>query len=297
MTSRSYAYSHGTAAVQLLSCCFKIAAASATLASGTILPGMAADGSSWQGDSRSAVRLIAAAAAAERGARILRAGIEFKLGAGWKMYWRHPGDAGVPPRFDFAGSKNVKEIAVLWPAPQRFSEEGSHLIVYKGDVVLPLRIVPEHSASPVIIRLKLDYGICEKFCIPAEARSELLVSGNPTSYESKLAAAEARAPKKVRIGEAGPFSITAVRHDPGSSRPRIVVDVAAPDAANVDLFAEGPTPEWALPVPQQISAQHGLRQFAFDLDGIPPGVGAAGALLKLTATTGDEAIEVSTPID
>ena len=60
-----------------------------------------------------------------------------------------PGDAGVPPRFDFAGSQNVKAVEVLWPAPQRIPEESLVAIGYTGDVILPLAIVPQNAAKPV----------------------------------------------------------------------------------------------------------------------------------------------------
>lgn len=70
-------------------------------------PLAAAEASRWDGDSRAAVRLISGSARHEGGTRVLRAGIQLKLGPGWKMYWRYPGDAGVPPRFDFAGSENI----------------------------------------------------------------------------------------------------------------------------------------------------------------------------------------------
>lgn len=44
------------------------------------------------------------------------------------------------------------------------------MIGYKGDVTLPLQIVSEDERKVVTLRLKLDYGICEKFCILAEAK-------------------------------------------------------------------------------------------------------------------------------
>ena len=38
------------------------------------------------------------------------AGIEIALDSGFKTYWRHPGDSGLPPRFDWTGSKNVAGV-------------------------------------------------------------------------------------------------------------------------------------------------------------------------------------------
>src|SRR5262245_21994347 len=103
-------------------------------------PGAAAageDASRWVGDARRAVRL--SAGTRQPGAAVVRAGIEIKLKGGWHTYWRYPGDAGVPPRFDFAASKNVKAVEVLWPAPQRIPEQGLVVIGYTSSVILPLR--------------------------------------------------------------------------------------------------------------------------------------------------------------
>src|SRR5690242_3205073 len=76
--------------------------AMATLAVTTLGASSAAadDASRWDGDARSAARLVAGTRGADAA---LRAGIEIRLKAGWHTYWRYPGDAGVPPQFDFAG--------------------------------------------------------------------------------------------------------------------------------------------------------------------------------------------------
>ena len=44
-------------------------------------------------------------------------GIEIALEPGWYTYWRNPGEAGVPPVFDFSGSENVASVDVMYPAP------------------------------------------------------------------------------------------------------------------------------------------------------------------------------------
>ena len=71
-------------------------------------------------------------------------------------------------------------------------------------------------------------------------------------------------------------------------------DAALPET--VDLFAEGPTPEWALPLPMPVAGgPAGAQRFAFDLDGVPAGVNAEGATLTLTAVAPLSAIEVKAP--
>jgi DsbC/DsbD-like thiol-disulfide interchange protein len=254
----------------------------------------AADASPWDGDARASMRLIAGARLGDA----MRAGIEIKLAPGWKTYWRYPGDSGVPPRFDFASSQNVKSVAIAWPAPHRFSDESGITIGYKNDVVFPLRIVPQDPAKPVLLRVKADYAICEKLCIPAEGRAELLFDGRRSSLDSALAAAENLVPKPAKVADSAPLAVRAVRREAGGAHPRVVVDVASPGQGPIDLFAEGPTPEWALPVPEIVAgAPPGLQRFAFVLDGLPPGASADGALLTLTLVTGGGAIEVSTHLD
>src|SRR5215475_2139448 len=255
------------------------------------------DASRWDGEARSAIRLIAGSSATPERAPI-RAGIEIRLKNGWHTYWRYPGDAGVPPRFDFAGSQNVKSVEVLWPAPQRIPERGLVVIGYTGDIVLPLAIVPLNSGEPVKLRLKLDYAVCETLCVPAEGKAELTLSGGVSSHDAALAAAETRVPKKALLGESAPLAIKSVRREDGAGGRRVIVDVAAPAGARITLFAEGPTPDWALPVPKAVDgAPAGLQRFAFALDGAPPGVTYDGVAIALTAVAGNIAIEVVTRLD
>ena len=258
----------------------------------------AADASAWDGDARSAVRLIAGDTKSVRDAP-LRAGMEINLAPGWKTYWRYPGDSGVPPRFDFAGSTNVQQVTVLWPTPHRFDDGGGQSIGYAGGVVLPLKVQAKDATKPVTLRLKVEYAICEKLCVPAEASAELQLSAPGTSSTNEtLAAAEARVPKSATVGENAPLAVRSVHEEPGARFTRVIVDVAASQGEPVDLFAEGPSPEWALPVPMPVAgAPSGQHRFAFDLDGLPPGSNPHGAVLTLTASAGSSAIEVKTKLE
>jgi DsbC/DsbD-like thiol-disulfide interchange protein len=260
--------------------------------------------SRWDGDARSAARLIAGAARQEA----LRAGIEIRLKDGWHTYWRYPGDAGVPPQFDFAGSQNLKSVEVRWPAPRRLPEAGLIAIGYDRDVILPLKVTPQDPARAVTLRLKLNYAICEKLCVPAEAKIELALAAGPiardfslaaaaTAGDSALTTAEERVPAKRTLGEGSALAIRSVRREQGPQRPRLLIDVAAPAAGAVDLFAEGPTDQWAPPLPvASQGAPPGLQRFVLDLDGAPPGETYEGAAITLTAVAGREAIEVTLPV-
>jgi len=261
----------------------------------------AQDASDWTAQPHTAARLIAGAASKTPAAPFVRAGVEIKLDPGWHTYWRNPGDTGVPPTFDFSGSDNIKSAAVLWPAPETFPDgAGGTSIGYVGHVVLPLRITPQDPAKQSALQLKLGYAVCGNLCVPIEASLRLALNGNGAE-DAAIEKAEIRVPRRVPLGpRPGPnngLAILAVHREPGQPHDRVVVDVAAPAEAPVDLFVEGPTPDWSLPQPVSAGGDGATRHFSFDLDGLPPDAKPQGATLTFTAVSPGDAIEVPAHLD
>jgi DsbC/DsbD-like thiol-disulfide interchange protein len=250
------------------------------------LEARAQDSSPWQQDGHSAVRLLAGS----RSGAVLLGGIAFQLQPGWKTYWRTPGDSGVPPRFDFSKSDNVEAVTVLWPAPVKFDDgAGGHSMGYHNQIVLPLRIVAKNADKPVTLRADINYAVCNKLCIPVDANAELAFTSVASTEDSALFAALDTVPKPASVGDPNPMTIRDVKRDGKST---VWVDVVTPDARDVSLFVEGPTPDWALPVPTLLEhSPPGVKRFAFELDGLPPGANPEGAALKLTLAGGDRSYE------
>jgi DsbC/DsbD-like thiol-disulfide interchange protein len=146
------------------------------------------------------------------------------------------------------------------------------------------------------LHLKLGYAICGNLCVPAEATLELALSGNGAE-EATIEKADMRVPRRVTPGADQGLAIRSVHREPGGEHERVTVEVAAPKDAPLDLFVEGPTSDWALPLPEQVGATGDLRRFTFDLDGLPPDAHAEGATLTFTAVSGDDAIEVPVHLD
>jgi DsbC/DsbD-like thiol-disulfide interchange protein len=260
--------------------------AATLLASSLALEARAQDASPWQRDGHSAVRLLAGS----RSGAVLMGGIAFQLEPGWKTYWRTPGDSGVPPRFDFSKSENIEAVTVLWPAPTKFDDgAGGYSLGYHNQVVLPLRIVAKNADKPVTLRADINYAVCEKLCIPVEASAELAIASVASTEDSALFAALDTVPKPANVGDPNPLTIRDVKRGGKST---VLVDVAVPDTRAVNLFVEGPTPDWALPVPRLLEhSPPGVKRFAFELEGLPPGTNPEGAALKLTLVGGDRAYE------
>jgi DsbC/DsbD-like thiol-disulfide interchange protein len=246
----------------------------------------AEDASPWLQDGHSAVRLLAGS----RSGTVLLGGIAFQLQPGWKTYWRTPGDSGVPPRFDFSKSDNVEAVTILWPAPAKFDDgAGGHSLGYHNQFVLPLRIVAKNTDKPVTLRAEINYAVCEKLCIPVQADAELAFTSVASTEDSALFAALDMVPKPANVGDPNPLTIRDVKRE---GKTTVLVDVLTPDTKKVDLFVEGPTPDWALPVPTAIEhGPPGVRRFAFELDGLPPGANPEGAALKFTLVGADRSYE------
>jgi DsbC/DsbD-like thiol-disulfide interchange protein len=246
----------------------------------------AEDASAWQKAAHSAVRLLAGS----RSGPVLLGGIAVQLDPGWKTYWRTSGDSGVPPRFDFSKSDNVEAVTVLWPAPTKFDDgAGGFSLGYHNQVVLPLRIVPKSTDKPVTLRADINYAVCEKICIPVEASTELAFATVASTEDNVLFAALDTVPKPASIGDPNPLTILDVKREGKST---VLIDVLSPDARTVSLFVEGPTPDWALPVPKLLEhSPPGIKRFAFNLEGAPAGTNPEGAALKLTLVGGDRSYE------
>src|SRR5579871_5267557 len=258
----------------------------ATLTSLSPIEARAEDTSPWQKASHAAVRLLAGS----RSGAVLLGGIAIQLDPGWKTYWRTAGDSGVPPRFDFSKSDNVEAVTVLWPAPSKFDDgAGGFSLGYHDQVVLPLRIVPKNNDKPVTLRAGINYAVCEKLCIPVEASAELTFASVASTEDSVLFAALDTVPKPASVGDPNPLTIRDVKREGKST---VLVDVVSPDARALNLFVEGPTPDWALPVPKLLPhSPVGVKRFAFNLDGVPPGTNPEGAALKLTLVGGERSYE------
>ncbi|SNX71018.1 DsbC/DsbD-like thiol-disulfide interchange protein [Cereibacter ovatus] len=109
------------------------------------------------------------------------AGLRLRLASGWKTYWRSPGDAGIPPEFDWSGSDNVASVRLHWPAPHVFTLNGMQTIGYRGDLVLPFEVEARDPSRPIRLRAAVELGVCRDICVPAalDLAADLPAGGVP----------------------------------------------------------------------------------------------------------------------
>jgi DsbC/DsbD-like thiol-disulfide interchange protein len=254
--------------------------------------------------------LCATAVAAAEAARVrlvvgsveegrVAAGLAIDLPEGWKTYWRTPGDAGIPPSLDSAGSTGLGPIAVRFPAPERFDEAGLTALGYTRSVVLPIETRLADPATPGRLVLTVMIGLCHDICIPFETRVEATIApgaAGDAAAAAAIAAAAARVPRPAEAAS-GPRVLT-VRPTAGPNGPRLVAEIAtAAEAPDRDVFVEGPSGDWSLPQPERVGAAGPRETWAFDLDGAPRGADLAAVDLRFTIRVGDRAVEQVVRVD
>lgn len=261
----------------------------AILGLGAAALGGAASTSPWTASTNSKLRLVSGTVGDGGGVTRL-AGIQLRMDPGWKTYWRNPGDSGVPPRFDWTGSKNLKKAEVLYPAPHRFTDAGGTAIGYGDEVLFPVKLTPEREGEPIELKLAFAYGLCKDLCIPNDVSLSLSLPADPARGDALLLDSSlARVPKPARAGLLPAVSGVEAKLD--DDPPGLVVDaIFPPEATGTDLFIDGGDVFVPVPVPLG-EAVNGKQRFAVNFASPAEAAAIRGKTLNLTLVSDQGATE------
>lgn len=217
------------------------------------------------------------------------AGLSFVLAPGWKTYWRRPGEAGIPPEFDWSGSENVASVRVHWPSPVMFHTNGMQTVGYKGGVVLPLEVQPKVPGAPMHLKARISMGICKDICMPAQVTVSADLAAPGAESDGIRAALMAR---PASGGGAGVGRVScAVEPIADGLRLTATVEIAARGGEEAVVIEPGDPSIW-------VSDSQTLRQGGV-LTSVSEMVASSGApfaldrsALRLTVLGGDGAVEI-----
>lgn len=169
--------------------------------------------------------------------------LQLDLAPHWKTYWRSPGDAGIPPEFDWSGSENLRAVHIHWPVPQVFDLNGMQTIGYLDELVLPIEIEPKDPALPVKVVARVDLGVCNKICMPAAVTLSATLSGAGAKDAAITAALDNR---PATAGEAGLAAIDC-KVEPTADGLRITarIDMPAKGGPETVVFEPGHPGIWS----------------------------------------------------
>lgn len=129
-------------------------------------------------------------------------GVHFTLEPGWHIYWKNPGDSGLPPRFSWSSRRDAITVREpLWPYPQRLAT--GPLVNYGyGDVLIPFpaSVSSTTKDSSATISLSLEWLVCKDECLPGEGTLQISLpvtpkTGNPSKEAALFERAYERIPK------------------------------------------------------------------------------------------------------
>lgn len=217
------------------------------------------------------------------------AGLQLTLAPGWKTYWRAPGEAGIPPLFNWSGSENLKSVRIHWPTPAVFQTNGLQSIGYHDQVTLPLEVTALDPTKPVRLHATVELGVCKDICLPAslDLTTDLNGPGAPDASIQKALAAQPKEATKSGLASIG----CAV--DPIADGLKVTATLQLPalGANETVAFETGQPDIW---VAQATTTRKGGTLVSIT-DMVAP-TGAPFALdrskIKLTVLAGNAAVEV-----
>ncbi|MGF6228264.1 suppressor for copper-sensitivity B [Inquilinus ginsengisoli] len=253
----------------------------------------------WQNAKGASARLVTAVDGTGTLGEI-PAGLHIRLEPHWKTYWRSPGDAGLPPALDWAGSTNLGTATLAYPAPHRFQLFGLETYGYETEVVFPLTLPVAQPGQPQHLALTATVLVCSDICIPANFSFTLdLPAGAATPDPAAANLIDRYANAVPGDGSAaglaiGPVAATAAGPNGGL---RIEATAREPFEAP-DLFVEGaPGDAFAAP---RITTSEGGRRLVAEIDRIQavtdPPAALTGSPLVLTLVDGPRSVEAEATV-
>ncbi len=117
----------------------------------------------------------------------IQAALEIDLSDGWHTYWKHAGDSGLPIRFNWEESENVKTVDVSYPVPLRKTELNI-LTVYAYDerIILPMTIDLEEANTDSALDLDLQLMVCKEICVPDQLDLSLMIEAGKGKESPQL---------------------------------------------------------------------------------------------------------------
>lgn len=98
---------------------------------------------------------------------VISIGVLINLKDDWHIYWRNPGDSGLPTDIEFSLPNGISASEIKFPIPKIFSSEEIINYGYSHQVLLisSLNIPKDYPQKEIFISAKLTSLICKDVCI------------------------------------------------------------------------------------------------------------------------------------
>lgn len=145
-------------------------------------------------------------------AHSINLGVLFDIDPGWHIYWKYPGDAGLPTKITFNLPEGYQASETLWPVPSGFKKNGGGVDFGYEDSVLiwtnikfPTGVKIENLPN---FETQVSWISCKEICIPGNAK--LMLATNLINNNSESSSLFSNWSDKLPISfadEKNPFDI------------------------------------------------------------------------------------------
>jgi thiol:disulfide interchange protein/DsbC/DsbD-like thiol-disulfide interchange protein len=226
--------------------------------------------------------------------------IRFAIEPEWHLYWRNPGDAGIPPEVKWTLPKGFSASAFRFPTPHKIVSSGVVAYGYDTELVLLSTITPDAntksiSASDAVINAELTWLVCRENCIPGNGSVMLnLLRASPKAISDgikMIAETEARLPKLLTTKK---ISAQAAAKQEGDKL-LVSIDFTGDDAKRLTDFYPDVLENFVLNY-DDIKIQNGQLTFPLRASNKTAKLTSLNGLLVFGNEASREATEFSTPI-
>src|SRR5215472_9883831 len=151
--------------------------------------------------------------------------LQLAIKPGWHIYWRNPGDSGLPTTIDWKLPAGFLPGSTLWPVPEHFVQNGVGNYGYAAtvDLLVPITI-PDGLGEAVRLEAEASWLVCADICVPGTSELSLRLPVVAHDPSPDPAAAPLFASARARLPTPAPFE---TRFTFGQRDFRLLVPAAA----------------------------------------------------------------------
>ncbi len=119
--------------------------------------------------------------------------IEYVIYPHWHLYWKNPGDSGIPIKNTWTMPEGAEIGDIQWPLPEKILVEPLANYGYKDKVTLlqTLKLPETLPGGPLTLSAKVDMLVCNDVCIPETANVQTTLNGGGTEASDNRAVIDA----------------------------------------------------------------------------------------------------------
>jgi DsbC/DsbD-like thiol-disulfide interchange protein len=102
----------------------------------------------------------------------VRLGLHFLILKGWHIYWKNPGESGLPVRVEWQLPQEFKASELQWPIPHWIRLLNLVNFGYEDEVLLPIALestVSQKRGASITFKGTVKWLACQEVCVPGKS--------------------------------------------------------------------------------------------------------------------------------